>query len=226
MLKEYERIDILSDELKIIQNENEFMYGTDAVALSAFASVKKNSKVLDLCTGSGIIPLLIYNRVKPVQITGLEYFEKVADMAERSVRLNSLDDKIKIICDDLKNIRSLFPPGTFTDVTVNPPYMVNESGLLNQNDYKTAARHEILCTLDDVISAAEYALKFGGKFSMVHRCERMTDVFAEMRKYKIEPKRFTYIYSDINISPKIFLIEGKKGAAPGLVFEPPLCLKN
>lgn len=227
MLKENERIDTLtSDGLKIIQNEKEFMYGTDAVALAGFVSVSKSSTLLDLCTGSGIIPLLIYSLKKPLSAVGIEFFEKVSDMARRSVEMNSLSEKIKIITGDVKEIRNFFSAESFGYVTANPPYMLSDSGSLNSNDYKTAARHEILCSLEDVVSAASYVLKYGGKFAMVHRCERMTDVFTLMRKYKIEPKRFTYVYSDINIPPKIFLVEGKKGAAPGLIFEPPVSLKE
>lgn len=227
MLKENERIDILTtDGLKIIQNEKEFMYGTDAVALAEFSSVRKDSVVLDLCTGSGIIPLLVYSKKKPLSVTGIEYFEKVADMARRSIELNCLKGSIRIVTGDVKEIKHLFSPESFSYITANPPYMLADTGLLNNNDYKTAARHETLCTLEDVISAAAYALKYGGKFAMVHRCERMTDVFALMRKYKLEPKRFTYVYSDLNLPPKIFLIEGKKGAASGLSFEPPVCLKE
>ena len=227
MIKENERIDdLFIGNLKIIQNEKEFMYGTDAVILSDFVSIKKNNSVLDLCTGSGVIPLLVYAKYLPERITGIEYFHEVSDRALRSVEMNCLSDKINIICGDIKNIDRYVKRESFDIVTANPPYMFAGSGFHNNNDYKTAARHEILCTIDDVVRAAEYSLKYGGKLAMVHRCERMTDVFASFRKYKIEPKRFSFAYSDISQPPKLILIEGKKGAGPGLIFEPPVRLEN
>lgn len=227
MLKENERVDeLFINGMVIIQNEKEFMYGTDAVILSDFALVGKRASVLDLCTGNGIIPLLIYAKQTPGKITGIEYFETVADRAERSVQINKLEDKIEIICGDIKQIEKYFKRESFDYVTANPPYMKPGSGSKNINDYKTAARHELLCNLDDVVKAAEYCLKYGGKLCMVHRAERMADVICAMRKYKIEPKRFSFAYSDITVSPKLILIEGKKGAESGIIFEPPVRLEK
>ena len=227
MLKENERIDDLNiNGLKIIQNELEFMYGTDAVILSDFVTVGKKTSVLDLCTGSGIIPLLLYAKYSPKKICGIEYFENIAERAERSVLMNHLEESVGIICGDIKNIDSYIKRESFDYVTVNPPYMVADSGFVNENGYKKAARHEILCDLDDVLKAAAYSLKYGGRLGMVHRSERLADVISAFRKYKIEPKRFSFAYSDISLSPKLILIEGKKGAEPGLVFEPPVRLEK
>ena len=227
MIKENERIDELNlDGLKIIQNEEEFMYGTDAVILSDFVTVGKKTSVLDLCTGNGIIPILLYAKYRPERITGIEYFENIADRARRSLEINAISDKIDIICGDIKNIERYIKRESFDYVSANPPYMVSDSGFINKNDFKKAARHEILCDLEDVVKAAAYSLKYGGRFGMVHRSERLADVISLLRKYKIEPKRFSFAYSDISLPPKLILIEGKKGAGAGLVFEPPVRLEK
>ncbi len=220
MIKLNETIDELNiNDLKIIQGNDDFKYGTDAVLLAEFASVSSNAKVLDLCTGSGIIPLLLTAISSASHITAVEYFKHIAERAGRSVKLNSLEDKIDIICGDVKNISELISRESFEHVTVNPPYKTVNTGAVNKNDYKTAARHEVLCTLDDVVKAADYALKFGGKLTMVHRADRICDLISTLRKYKIEPKRIAMVIHDIKLAPKLVLIEGKKGAKSGVKFE-------
>jgi len=227
MIKENEIIDELNiNNLKIIQGKDDFKYGTDAVMLVKFASVSKNAKVLDLCTGSGIIPILLTEEKGTSDITCVEYFDFVSERTERSVKLNSLEDKIKVICGDIKNIEALVERESFDNVTVNPPYKQVNSGAVNKNDYKKAARHEILCNLEDVVNASDYALKYGGKLTMVHRAERIADIISLMRKYKIEPKRISLIMHSVELPPKLILVEGKKGAAPGLVFEAPVFPKG
>lgn len=219
-LKEFEKIDELNiNNLKIIQSDNGFKYGTDAVLLSKFANIKNNGKVLDLCTGSGIVPLLLTGLKNPKKITGIEYFSHITDMAIRSVKLNNLEDKIDIITGDVKNYKALTERESFDNVTVNPPYKVADSGFVNENDFKKAARHEILLTLSDCVKAAEYALKFGGKLTMVNRVERLSDVFYEFKINKIEPKRILFVTANPKNPPKIFLIEGIKGGKSGMTVE-------
>jgi len=220
-LKEFEKIDNLGiNDLKIIQNETGFKYGTDAVMLSKFSNIKNNGKVLDLCSGSGIIPILITALKNPGHITAVEYFPHITDMAKRSVDLNGLEDKIKVITGDVKKYKEFIEPYSFDNVTINPPYKISETGFMNEDDYKRAARHETLMTLADAVKASEYALKFGGKLSMVNRIDRLSDVFYEFKINNIEPKRICFISSKPSNPPKIFLVEGIKGGKNGMVAEP------
>ena len=227
MIELNETIDELNiNNLKIIQGNDDFKYGTDAVMLAEFAMISADSKVLDLCTGSGIVPLILSAISPALHITALEYFEHIAKRAERSVKLNSLEDKISILCGDVKNISDMIQRESFDHVTVNPPYKTVNTGAVNKNDYKTAARHEVLCTLDDVVKASDFALKFGGKLTMVHRSDRICDIISTFRKYKIEPKRIATVMHDISLAPKLILIEGKKGAKSGVKFETPVVPKG
>lgn len=227
MIKDNEIIDELNiSNLRLIQGRDDFKYGTDAVLLAEFASVSANSRLLDLCTGSGIIPVLLSAISPAAHITAVEYFEHIAERAQRSVELNSLNDKIDIICGDIKRISDFVERESFDHVTVNPPYKTVNTGAVNANDCKTAARHEVLCTLEDVVKAADYSLKFGGKLTMVHRADRICDVISVMRSCRIEPKRIATVIHNVKLSPKLILIEGKKGAKSGAVFEPPVFPKG
>lgn len=225
ILKDNEKIDELGiNNLKIIQNDNFFKYGTDAVILSKFANIKKNSKVIDLCTGSGIIPIMLIGLEKTSEVLGIEYFPEVCDMARRTVSLNNLCDKCEIICGDVKNIKEYITEHSFDHVTVNPPYKISNTGLENENIYKKAARHEILISLKEVIKSANYALKFGGKMTMVNRIDRLTDTICFMREEKIEPKRLSFVSTGNGTSPKIFVVEGIYGGKNGITVEPDIIL--
>ena len=218
-LKENEVIDNLNiDDLKIIQDNTGFKYGTDAVLLSKFANVKKGARVLDLCTGSGIIPLLLCGLKEPSFVLGVEYFPEVSDMAKRSVLLNGLSEKIEILNEDVKNYKNYIEYNSFDHVTVNPPYKVLDTGFVNDNSYKTCARHEVLLTLSDCVKAADYALKFGGKLTMVNRIDRLSDVFYEFKINKIEPKRIAFPINSEG-KGKIFVLEGIKGGKSGMTME-------
>lgn len=219
VLKENEVIDNLNiADLRIIQDNTGFKYGTDAVLLAEFANVRKGARVLDFCTGSGIVPILLWGLKEPSYVMGVEYFSRVADMAERSVALNGLSDKIKIINEDVKNYKSYIEYNSFDHVTVNPPYKIADTGFLNDNSYKTCARHEVLLTLSECVEASEYALKFGGKLTMVNRIDRLSDVIYEFRQKKIEPKRLC-IPVNSSGKAKIFVLEGIKGGKSGITVE-------
>ena len=219
MIKENEVIDELNiNNLKIIQNNEEFKYGTDAVILAKFAKIRKNAKVLDLCTGSGIVPILLGGLKEPVSVTGVEDFSHIADMAKRSVALNNLEKKITILNEDVKNICHYVKMESFDHVTVNPPYKVADTGFVNDNSYKTCARHEVLLNLSECVKSAAYALKFGGKLTMVNRIDRLSDVFYEFKLNKIEPKRIMFVTSG-KTPAKIFVVEGIKGGKSGIVME-------
>ena len=211
MLKEDEVIDMIDDEIKIIQSNSLFKYGTDAVLLSEFANVKKGGNVLDFCTGSGIIPLLLYKRFPDSLFEALEISEKSSDMAKRTMELNNLSDKIKVTKGDVKEAAEIYKGRQFDLITCNPPYMDQGGGLINPESDKAIARHEVLCNLEDIIKNASKLLKFGGYFSMVHRPRRLTDIMYYMRKYKIEPKRLTLVCDRVGKEPDMVLIEGAFG---------------
>ncbi len=225
-LLENERIDDLQFRgLSIIQRKDGFCFGCDAVFLSHFATLKKSDKVLDLCTGTGIIPLLLHGRYSPEKIYGIEIIPEIAKMAQRSVLHNEIKN-IEIINDDLKNAPSLFGHECFDAITCNPPYEKMGGGIVNPTDIKAISRHELMCSLDDVLSVSRTLLKFGGKLFMVHRANRLADVLCTMREHKIEPKRIKMIAPSYEKEPNLFLVEGIKGSKPFLKFEKTLYVYN
>lgn len=221
-----ERIDIVpGSDFKIIQDKDKFSYGTDAIFLSDFAEAK--GSVVDLGTGTGIIPLRLYgNNPNIDKIYGVEIQKEVAEMATRSVRLNGLDEKIEIIHMDLKDIEKSFGRNTIDVVTTNPPYMKSGGALVNAEDNFAISRHEIACTLEDIIKASEYLLKPLGRFYMVHRPDRLVDIMFIMRKYNIEPKYIRFVQPNINKKPNLILIQGRKSGKPDLKFYDPLIVYN
>ncbi len=223
LLKENERIDDLQrNNYKIIQNPNRFCFGMDAVLLSGFARAREGDKVLDLGTGTGIIPLLMEAKTKASHLTGLEIQAESADMAARSVQLNGLSDKIEIVTGDIKEAVRLFGAASFDVVTCNPPYMTEHHGLQNEQTPMAIARHEILCTLEDIISQAAKLLKPGGNFFMVHRPFRLAEIMVLMHQYRLEPKRMQLVYPYVDKEPNMVLIEGKRGSKPRMTVEKPL----
>lgn len=197
--------------LKVIQSDSLFKFGTDAVLLADFAKVKKGGAVLDFCTGSGIVPLLMYGKNKASFFEALEISEKCADMAKRTMELNGLSNTIRITCGDVKNSAEIYKGRQFDLITCNPPYMNEGGGLVNPDRDKAAARHEIFCTLEDVVSCAARLLKPCGFFTMVHRPHRLTDIMCLMRKYSLEPKRLAIVSDSPKSAPSLILIEGQKG---------------
>lgn len=223
MLKENERIDDLQlDNLRIIQNPEFFCFGTDAVLLSNFAQIKKNQVVVDLGTGTGIIPILLSYKSKASKIYGIEIQQNVFDMAKRSVILNQLEDKIEIINDDIKNIDKLFGKCSIDAIVTNPPYKNGGTGIVNSADTKAISRHEVLIKLEQIIEKSSIVLKPEGKIFMVHRPERMVDILVGFRKYNIEPKRIQFIHPKYNKAPNLVLIEGQKDGGQFLKVEDPI----
>lgn len=222
-LKENERLDELQrNGYKIIQNPEKFCFGMDAVLLSHFAKAGAGAKVLDLGTGTGIIPILMEATTQAEHLVGLEIQEESADMAKRSVELNGLSSKIEIVNGDIKSAATLFQAGSFDVVTSNPPYMIEQHGLQNPTGPKAIARHEVLCTLDDVVGNAAKLLKSGGHFYMVHRPFRLPEIISTMLSYKLEPKRMQLVYPYIDKEPNMVLIEGVRGGNPRMTVEKPL----
>lgn len=218
-----ERIDDLGiNNLKLIQDTDLFCFGTDSVLLTDFVRVKKGARIVDLCTGNGIIPILLSAKTKAESITGIEILKESFCLAKRNAELNVLTDKVNFINDDIKNWKNHFENGRADVVTCNPPYMKVGAGFKNPHDLKAVARHEIMANLDDITNVAASVLKFGGYFYIVHRADRLCDVLCSMRGAKLEPKRLALVHPDPKRSASLILVEGMKGAAPSLKMEPPI----
>lgn len=223
-LEENERIDDLEiNGLKIVQNEKWFCFGVDAVLLSDFAKkMKKGAKLLDLGTGTAIIPILLSAKTDFEKAVGVEVQEELCKMARKSVMLNGLENKIEILCKNIKELNENFEKNTFDVIVTNPPYKKERSGIINENIQKVISRHEIEANLEDFIKISFDLLKDKGEFYMVHHPERLTDILFYMRKYKIEPKNLKFVFSRQNKIPKLVLIKGVKNAKDFLIVEPNL----
>ena len=223
-LKENERIDDLEYKgLKIIQNKEGFCFGIDSILLSDFAkNIKKGAKVLDLGTGTGIIATLLCGKTELSEIIGIEVQEEVYEMAKRTIQLNHLENKFKLIQDNILNLNNYFEKNSFDVIVTNPPYKKKETGIRNEDTRKLISRHEIKANLEDFIKISKDMLKDKGEFYIVYRPERLVDLLSIMRKYKIEPKRIRFVYSNIHAVSKLVLVQGVKNARPFLKLEPNL----
>ena len=222
-IKANERVDDLGrNGYRIIQNPDRFCFGMDAVLLADFAKVKEGERVLDFCTGTGIIPILMEARGQASHFTALEIQEESAEMARRSVALNHLEEKIEIITGDVKEADRIFPAASFQAVTCNPPYMIGQHGLVNPESPKAIARHEILCTLEDIVKQGARVLAPGGNFYMVHRPFRLVEIMAVFTKYKLEPKRMRLVYPYVDKEPNMVLLQATKGGKSRITVEKPL----
>lgn len=220
-----ERIDDLHlNNLKLIQNPKQFCFGVDAVLLAHFASagIKSGSKTMDMCAGNGIISILLSHKSLAEEIVGLEIQNNVSDMASRSVILNDLSKKIKMVCGDLKNAGDMFGKSSFNNIVCNPPYKEYGGGLVSRHNSTAIARHEILCNAEDIIKSSSELLMPGGKLAMIHRPERLIDLVTLMRSYKIEPKRLRFVHPSYKKTATMILLEGTYGGRPKLFLEPPL----
>lgn len=208
--------------IHIIQKKEGFRFGVDAVLLANFAKVKRNATVIDLCSGTGIIPFIIKGKSQCGLIKGIEIQNEFVDMANRTSLYNNFQDEVMFAQGDLKDVDLLKSLDRVDVVTVNPPYKLHNSGILNENDKNAIARHEICCKLEDVIIAARTLLKDNGRLFMVHRPERIVDILTIMRKHKIEPKRIRFVHPKPGKAPNILLIEGQRDGGAFLKIEDPL----
>ena len=220
---EDERIDDLQrNGYRIIQKKKGFCFGMDAVLLSGFAQVKEGEAAVDLGTGTGIIPILLEAKTKGKHFTGLEIQEEVAEMAERSIRLNQLEARVDIVRGDIREASRLFGKASFDVVTSNPPYMNDNHGLKNPDLPKAIARHEVFCTLDDVCREASLLLKSGGRFYMVHRPHRLAEIITSLKTYKLEPKRMKLVHPFADKEANMVLIEAVRGGKSMMKVEAPI----
>ena len=227
-LKENERIDDLEFKgLKIIQNEKGFCFGMDSVLLSDFAkNMKNNSTVLDLGTGTGIIPILLCGKTNLKKVVGIEIQQDVANMAKRSSQLNNLQDRFEVVNTNIIDLKNIYEKQSFDVIVTNPPYKKENTGITNENEAKLISRHEITANLEDFISISKDLLKDKGEFYMVHRPERLVDILSLMRKYKIEPKILKFVSPNKNKEPNLILIKGIKNANSFLRVEKNLYVYN
>ncbi len=220
-----ERIDDLQiNGRRIIQSPDRFCFGMDAVLLSGFAKVKKGESVLDLGTGTGILPILLDAKTVGGHFTGLEIQPESADMARRSVILNNRQDKIDIVTGDIKNALNIFGTASFDVIVTNPPYMNQNHGITNPESPKAIARHELLCSLEDVIRQTGSLLKVNGRMYMVHRPFRLPDIMELMNECGIEPKKMRFVHPYVDREPSMVLIEGVRGGNRRLTVEKPLVI--
>lgn len=225
LVKEGERLDDLQlGGLELIQNPGQFCFGVDAVLLSDFVKVKPGETVLDMGTGNGIIPILLSEKTQGKHFTGLEIQADTADMARRSVVYNHLEDRIDIVTGDIKEAAEIFKPAFFDVITINPPYMLAQHGLKNPDDKKAIARHEVLCSLDDILRESMRLLQDKGRFYMIHRPFRLAEILIKMNAYKIEAKRLQFVHPYIDKEPTMVLIEGVRGARSRITVEPPIIM--
>lgn len=224
-LRPGERLDDLQiGGLELIQDPKKFCFGVDAVFLSDFVRIRPGENVLDLGTGNGIIPVLLSAKTEARHITGLEIQADTAEMARRSVAHNHLEDRIDIVTGDIKEAAELFKPAFFDVITTNPPYMLADHGMRNLDDAKAIARHEVLCSLDDILRESMRLMQDKSRFYMIHRPFRLTEIMIKMHQYKIEPKRIRFVHPYIDKEPAMVLIEGVRGARPRVTVEPPLII--
>lgn len=220
---ENETIDDLQlNGLKLIQKKTGFKFGVDAVLLSDFFQADQNAKVMDIGTGTGIIPVLLYGKNKGCDFTGIDIQEDMIEMAQRSAQLNGIQDHVRFVLCDVKEIKSMYKNESFDAIVTNPPYMKAGNGLLNPDKAKALSRHELACTVYDIMAAANYLLKEKGKVYMIHRPHRLPDIFDAMRTYKIEPKRMRFVYPDARKEPNLVLICGVKLGKQELRVDKPL----
>lgn len=222
LILSHERLDDLQNGYFVIQDPEKFCFGMDAVLLAGFSKIKSGERVLDMGTGTGIIPVLLSAQTQGEHFTGLEIQEECVQMARRSVRYNHLEEKIQIVHGDIREAAQLFGAASFHAVTCNPPYMIGQHGLQNPHMPKAIARHEILCSLEDVVSQASRVLVSGGRFYMVHRPFRLAEIMCVLVKYHLEPKRMQLVHPYIDREPNMVLLEARKGGNSRITVERPL----
>lgn len=231
MDNDFLRYDETLDDLQlkgicVIQKKDAFRFGIDAVLLANFSKIRRGARIIDLCSGTGIIPFILAGKTEASHIIGIEIQTEMVDMAKRSVSFNKLEDKVDFINKDLKDLQFLKTLYKVDVVTVNPPYKLKNSGIINLNDKNAIARHEICCTLDDVVRGAKTVLKDNGKIYMIHRPDRLVDIICTMREHKIEPKLIKMIQPNTKKAPNMVLIEGQNNGGTFLKWEAPLHVYN
>ena len=214
--------DLLCGDIRILQKRNGYRFSIDPILLANFIDIPNGSSIIDLGTGCGVIPILLAQKSKTISIFGVEVQKDMAEMAKRSVELNNLSGIIRIIHEDINNLRGLFKAESFDIVLSNPPYRKFDSGRINPHSQKAVARHEIMCSLHDILAVSRYLVRPKGKVCLIFPVVRLSDVISELKEAALEPKRLQIVYSNINSEGKLVLIEALKGGKAGLKIQRPL----
>ena len=226
-LKTDEKLEDLGEYgLKIIQAKNVYRFTQDAILLVKFVQLKNNERIIDLGSGSGIIPILLSYRKKGLSVYGIEIQEELANMSKRSVKLNKLEEIIHIIHEDIKNIRNIFKSNQFDVVISNPPYISLGKGVIGTINSRSIARHELKCNMEDIVSQSNYLLKNKGRIYLIYKSSRLVDLMIILRKYNIEPKVVRFIHFEKKRNAELFLIEGIKGGKKELKVKKPIFIQD
>lgn len=219
-----EHLEPLGNEMKIVVSDSH-TFGTDAILLANFASVRKKDVACDMGTGCGIIPLIWCKGVTN-RIYALDIQSKATEQLKKSIEINSLSDRVIPVNCDLRNLKGILEYGSFDLVTMNPPYKPVGTGIESISEAERIARHEVMCTIDDAVESASKLLKYGGRFCMCHRPERLCDIIVSMRKGGIEVKKIRFVVQNKGKAPWLVLVEGKRGGKSGVTVMPDLIMKN
>ena len=221
-IKENERINIINEDLRLIENKNSLTFGTDAYLLSAYLPTRENSRGVELGVGSGVISLLALSKKKCAHVYGFEVQDSIASIAKRNAELNNLSNRFTVINKDLRFANANDTENEVDFVFSNPPYMKTSSGRKNENENKNASRHEVFGEINDFCACAKRLLKFGGMFYVVYRPDRMIDLICALRENNLEPKKLTFIHPNSSTPPSLLLISAKLGAKSGLTISKPI----
>lgn len=203
-----------------------FAPGTDTFLLSSFPRLRAEHRVCDLCSGTGLLGLLLLQRQSRLRVTGVELLPTAARLLEKAAAVNGLTDRLSVCCADLRKVQAFYPSGCFDLVVCNPPYYSVGAGRLPASTARQAARAEVSCTLEDICRAAAWLLRWGGSFCLVHKPERLTDLLCALRAHSMEPKRLRLVCKTAGQAPSLLLLEGRRGGKPGLTIEAPLILQD
>lgn len=219
------RLDDLQNGYKLIQETNDFCFGTDAVLLADFSDIRKTDTVVDFCCGNGIIPILLHAKYFPAHITGVEIQPSAAALANENIAVNFLEDRIDIICGDIKNASKLIDKKV-SAVTCNPPYMKWGGALVSREESKIIARHEIMCCLEDIFSSAAKILNFGGRLYMIHKADRTAEIIIAAAQFSFSLKRMRFVHSSSKKEAKLALFMFTLGGGSQSVIMPPIIINR
>ena len=211
---------------RFVYDDDLFRPGTDTFLLSSLPRLKPRQRVIDLGCGSGLLGLLLLQRQPELMVTGIDLQPEAVRLVQKAAAENGLCGHLRGQCTDLRQVKALFPTGSFDLAVSNPPYYPSAGGALSPDDARRTARSEVACTLEDICRASAYLLRWGGSFCLVHKPERLTDLLCALRQAGLEPKRLRMVCQRAADAPSLVLVEARRGGRPGLSVEAPLILQT